>query len=131
MPLPISPTPHEHVKHSPHVHVYGSPIHDPVAFFCNPTCKVVRIVNLAKLLPHKVAPFPEEAEMLEMAQRLTLDGSADAEEKDEEQQPGWNIAVSRDMDDDERIEACAMGLGGAVIVGVGSRGSIWVWVAER
>lgn len=35
------------------------------------------------------------------------------------------------MGSDERILACKMGVGGAVIVAVGERGSVWIWVAER
>ena len=32
---------------------------------------------------------------------------------------------------DERIIASRMGTGGTVIVAVGERGSVWIWIAER
>jgi hypothetical protein len=29
------------------------------------------------------------------------------------------------------VEACAMGMGGRLLVGVGSRGTIWIWVDKE
>jgi len=90
------------------------------------TSNVIRAINMASLPPHKAPPFSEDAEMVEMAQRMTLEGTAE-DKDDKEKQPGWDITLAGS---DERIEACAMGIDGAVIVGVGSRGSVWIWVAE-
>jgi len=45
---------------------------------------------------------------------------------------GWDIRIDDDADDTgeserEQLEACEMGLDGSVIVGVGSKGNIWIW----
>jgi hypothetical protein len=67
--------------------------------------------------------------MVEMAQRMTLEGSTE-DKDDHEKLLGWEITLGHGAGCDERIEACAMGVDGAVIVGVGSNGSTWIWVAE-
>jgi hypothetical protein len=131
VPLPIIPTPHEHVKHSPHVHVYQSPTHDPMALLSIPTLNAIRLLNLASLPPHKVPPFSEDMEMAEMAQRMTLEGVTDKKDGAGEKQSGWHITLGSGNGTTERIEACAVGVDGVIIVGVGSSGSIWVWVAGR
>jgi len=40
---------------------------------------------------------------------------------------GWEIALERPEDAEEKLMNCGMGCDGEVIVGVGSKGSIWVW----
>jgi hypothetical protein len=48
----------------------------------------------------------------------------------------WDITVDGETDGEtdpedgseaEKVEACEMGLDGNVIVGVGSKGTVWVW----
>jgi len=31
----------------------------------------------------------------------------------------------------ESVDACAMGVGGRIVVGVGSRGTIWIWANKE
>lgn len=69
--------------------------------------------------------------MVEMAQRMTLEGIPNNKDDNQENLPGWDITVGHGSGSDERVEACAMGVDGAIIVGIGSSGSIWIWVAER
>lgn len=44
---------------------------------------------------------------------------------------GWDLKLGPATDDSEhnpeRLEACAMGMGGSVVVGVGSKRTVWVW----
>ncbi|KAF8971377.1 WD40-repeat-containing domain protein [Flammula alnicola] len=41
---------------------------------------------------------------------------------------GWTIGVEDEDEEDGRgLMSCAMGLGGRVVVGVGMKGSVWVW----
>jgi hypothetical protein len=105
----------------------------------------IRILNLVSLPSRKPPPFPDDAEMIQMAQRMTLSESREEGEPDVDGGPmvivdgypeleGWDIAVKeadRADTEYETIEACAMGLDGTTIVGVGSRGSTWIWVEER
>jgi polycomb protein EED len=39
----------------------------------------------------------------------------------------WEIALERPEDSEENLMNCAMGCDGEVVVGVGSKGSVWVW----
>jgi hypothetical protein len=102
------------------------------------------MLNVTHLAPRKRPPFPwDEEVMVEMAKRMRL-----AEERDEddgERGPkisegpptlmGWEIRIDADVNAigdaaDEKLEACAMGMGGKTIVGLGSRGSMWTWTAR-
>jgi len=40
---------------------------------------------------------------------------------------GWEIALERPEDAEEKLMNCGIGCDGEVIVGIGSEGSIWVW----
>jgi len=82
--------------------------------------------------------------MVEMTQRMTLseergqerlgiDGESVAAVDGSPQSDGWVITISegdKAETDSETIESCAVGLEGTTVVGVGSRGSTWIWVEE-
>ena len=40
---------------------------------------------------------------------------------------GWKVELDGGMDGDKTLMHCAMGIGGRVIIGVGSKGTLWVW----
>jgi polycomb protein EED len=40
---------------------------------------------------------------------------------------GWEITPERPENVEERLMNCAMGCDGELIVGIGSKGSVWVW----
>ncbi|KAF9481000.1 hypothetical protein BDN70DRAFT_931236 [Pholiota conissans] len=45
-------------------------------------------------------------------------------------QVGWSIGLEQgtgQRDEGQRMMACAMGVGGRIIVGVGTKGTVWVW----
>jgi hypothetical protein len=94
-----------------------------------------------KDLPHPDPPvFPEDSRVLsELTQQLRLDENDDEDDDENETPivssratvPGYTEpwVMKADGLKDERIEASAMGVDGQLIVGVGSEGSIWVWLA--
>jgi hypothetical protein len=140
--LPVIHTPHNYIHHSPHLHFHRSLPQDPLVLLSISATNKIRILNLVSLPSRKPPPFPDDAEMIQMAQRMTLSESREEGEPDVDDGPmvivdghpeleGWDIAVNGADTEYETIEACAMGLDGTTIVGVGSRGSTWIWVEER
>ncbi len=40
---------------------------------------------------------------------------------------GWKVGLDEGMDGDKNLMYCAMGIGGRVVIGAGSKGTLWVW----
>jgi hypothetical protein len=118
--LPIIETEHEHVPISPSLYAHRAPGHDPLLLFTFP--HELRITSLGNLKPRQYPPFPHDQTMEGMTQRMRLvdDDSQTLPEID-----GWELGLS--SDGDEKFQACAMGLGGSVIVGITSNGGICIW----
>jgi hypothetical protein len=101
------------------------------------------MLNLTFLAPRKRPPFPwDEDAIVEMAKRMRL---ADEDSNDEERSPktskgppklaGWEIKIDTGIKatedaTEEKLESCAMGMGGGTIVGLGSLGSMWIWTEK-
>ena len=124
--------------------VYRSLTHDPVILVPSGDALSLYLSNVTHLQPRFAPgppPFPldNQDDMVQALEKTHLSG-------DDVQVEGKLVSVAswpmlpnewelrrRDgtMGSDERIVASRMGVGGAVIVAVGERGSVWIWVAER
>jgi hypothetical protein len=152
MALPIIESSTVHVTHSPHVHVFSTPSHDPLVLFSNRNRGTVGLINVVDLPIPNPCVFPEDADLLSMMnEQLRLDDDDDDDEgaerkgnvhgETQEKHPieprappippfnePWTLAVCNP--EEELVEASAMGVDGMMIVSVGSKGSIWVCLAE-
>jgi polycomb protein EED len=142
--LPIIPTENATVSTSPGLHVYQSPYHDPLVLYVNLESNAICILNVAHFSPRKTPPFPCDAEnIMELTKKMRLDDNDDdnggiewmSNSNKPPQVSGWNIEISdsrqvNEGPNDDKLEACAMGLEGKVIVGVGSRGTVWLWTTS-
>jgi polycomb protein EED len=144
--LPIIATEHPNVPVSPKLHVYQSPYNDPLLLFVMLKSDKIQMMNVVHLAARKPPPFPIDDEVTEMTKRMRL---ADDDDEGDDLKDffrghtdlpfigGWDIdAGIRTGDTDpnfkkDDIEACAMGMDGRVIVGVGSAGTIWVWINKE
>jgi polycomb protein EED len=95
------------------------------------------MVNVIHLRPRKPPPFPLDSEgerLANTAEQMHLDEqSGVARIEDSPPIPTWEIKTitpnnTAQTDDlSETLMACAMGMGGQIIVAVGAKGSIWIW----
>lgn len=106
------------------------------------------MLNVIHLPPRKAQPFPpdEDAVDVMMAKKMRLDDDGegpDGTAREQNKHPaieGWDISIGPtevsdaggvDSTMEETIEGCAMGMSGEIIVGVGSKGTIWIWKGLR
>jgi polycomb protein EED len=149
--LPIMPTERATIVSSPSLHVYQSPYHDPLLLFITLDPKTLCMLNVTHLSPRKPLPFPrDEGVVVEMTRRMRLDDDDDddddgndngrSDRQNNNHAPprigGWTIGIggngqARSSDENDKLEACAMGLEGRIIVGVGSRGTVWLWTKGK
>jgi len=142
--LPILQTEHPNVPLSPSLRVYQAPFHDPLVLLSCFDTNTIRMLNITHLTPRKPKPSPpppdEHAAMVEMTERLRLTEGREEEVEgvggggDIPKITGWDIVINdddsgeaRSESETEKLQACEMGLDGHVIVGVGSKGTIWIW----
>ena len=102
------------------------------------------IAKLKKKTPIQDDPDVDGTDLAEAAERMNISGSNAGEGNEEEIRPlsgvknrrpefvpppieSWEIALERPEDSEENLMDCAMGCDGEAIVGVGSKGSVWVW----
>jgi len=139
--LPIIKSQPAHISHSPHVHLYCTPSHDPLVLLSSPATNTIGMVNVKDLPQPNAQRFPEDARLYsQMTQQLHLDDDDDDPEDEGDSRPTlpqvaipnlsepWVIDIEARRD--EHIEASTMGMDGRMIVGVGSKGTVWVWLAE-
>jgi hypothetical protein len=129
------------------LHVYKSQAHDPIVLF--PHANSIRMLNVTHLKPRFASghpPFPlDEDEMVESMKKARLDDDNNENDNEEVEilatpkhptappvPQEWVITVdtqtrSGPAKDSERVLACAMGVGGGLIVAAGSKGSVWLW----
>lgn len=116
---------------TPILHVYQSPNHDPIVLFTYPNSTIITIFNVIHLEPRKPPPFPlDEAGLVESAQRMHLVDQVANDIQDRgmpTEISGWEIRTAETNHESEKLMACAMGRDGEMIIGVGVKGSIWVW----
>ncbi|KDR84928.1 hypothetical protein GALMADRAFT_233399 [Galerina marginata CBS 339.88] len=139
---------------APNLSLFQTPIHDPLIVYVYPGEYSICMLNAANMSPRKKPPFPSVAAKLlgnpedangaalaDAAGRLHLTREEEGGEEEEEEEgpiilrrptvvpPGidcWTIDIN-DEDPAKTLTSCAMGMGGRVVVGVGSKGTLWVW----
>lgn len=117
------------------LHVYRSLSHEPIVLF--PYENSIRMLNVTHLPPRfAVAPPPppivQDDDMADIMRRARIN---DDEENEEDNTPApcpdvpveWEISVSTGKRKGEDLLACTMGADGDLIVGVGAKGSVWMW----
>jgi len=136
------------------VSLFHSSTHDPLILSVFPNSQSFCITNASHLPPRKPPPFPlddvkpsrEEDETGQLAdtaehmhlgpQHYTRDEDLERSAKASDVVPkeveipllkGWEIDTENGEDTTRKLITCAMGLGGRVIVGVGTNKSLWVW----
>jgi hypothetical protein len=132
MAVPIIHTQTDHITHSPHLHLYCDELHDPLILMSNPKTNTIGIINATSLPLPESPMFPLDSALESQFNQLLLDGDESESTGANENAispyaEGWVIDASNSTD--ETIEASIMGLDGMLLVGVGSQGSIWVWLA--
>ena len=153
--LPIIKTEYAWIPMSPHLHVYQSPHHDPLILFTMMKSGKITMMNVTHFSPRKPPPFPLDQDVVAMTQKLRLDddvaesgpghndtsGTGDEDEthlqvdEDPSFRPrsdlprinGWDIEAPPTDSLENDLEICAMGMGGRLLIGVGTKGTIWVW----
>ena len=138
------------------VSLFHSSIHDPLVLSVFPNSQSFCITNASHLPPRKPPIFPldvqepetigseeddtgrqlaDTAEQMHLGtytrnEELERNTQADDVARLEDKLPllkGWQINIEDEEDTAGKLITCAMGLGGRVIVGVGTNGSLWVW----
>jgi polycomb protein EED len=96
------------------------------------------MVNVIHLQPRKPPPFPLDSEgerLADTTEQMHLDEQRGlARIEGSPPIPRWEVRTisssntsAQTGDLSETLMACAMGMGGQIIVAVGVRGSIWIW----
>jgi hypothetical protein len=99
-------------------------LHDPVILFTHPDSPTITLFNLVNMQPRQRPPFPDDAHLL----KDRFDKHIRRDPPD--QITGWEITIpasATDYETGSNLMACAMDKSGKTIVGVGHRGSVWVW----
>jgi len=136
------------------VSLFHSSTHDPLILSVLPNSQSFCITNASHLPPRKPPPFPlddvqpshEEDETGQLAdtaehmhlgpQYYTRDEELERNAKASDVAPqeaklpllkGWLVDTDNGENTASKLITCAMGLGGRVIVGVGTNKSLWVW----
>lgn len=135
--------------------VFHSSTHDPLILSVCPNSQSFCITNASRLPPRKPPPFPldvqepnkpigyeeddtnqlaDTAEQMHLSvQRYPRDEELErtSDQLDNDTLPpllkGWRIDAEDGEDSANKLITCAMGLGGRVILGVGTNKSLWVW----
>jgi polycomb protein EED len=140
--------------HAFNVSIFQSSSHDPLILSVFPNSQSFCITNASHLPPRKPPPFPldelqysyEDDETGQLAdtaehmhlgpQDLTRDEELERNAKASDVAPeaakipllkGWKVDTENGEDAASKLITCAMGLGGRVIVGIGTNKSLWVW----
>lgn len=113
---------------APVLNIYQSSSHDPIVLFTYPHS--ISMFNLIHLQPRMPPLFPfDQMDLVESTQRMHVTGGPSTEINPETSM--WTIpTVANDaQQQSDTLMACAMGRGGTLIIGVGAKGSLWVWKA--
>ena len=129
----IASIPFPHYPHAPHLRVFGDVYHDHVILI--PHGGSIRLLN-ASDTPHlEATEFPINDELLPttlvVQMRLRAEETTNAKWLRGNEwigSLGWTIGLDPRFAGEESIQAVDMGLNGGMIVAVGSKGSMWVWM---
>ncbi|KAH0590803.1 hypothetical protein H2248_000926 [Termitomyces sp. 'cryptogamus'] len=116
---------------TPALHLYQSPTHDPVVSFTYPKFNSIKLFNVIHLHPRKPPPFPFDVLNMEIGEHLNENGERGIRSQTDipPEVSGWEISPVAGTVGEE-ILACAMGMEGTTLIGVGSKegkGIIWIW----
>ncbi|GBE78010.1 WD40-repeat-containing domain protein [Sparassis latifolia] len=137
------------------LHVFQDDDHDPLLLI--PLGKTIRIMNITHFTARRTPPFPPDAEVVELAQRMQLndDGVQEQTEGEDIQSgsndttqvvqaspealrltalfdsvEGWEVSIdgaTRARPDIPEVDTCEVAFGGRVILGVGDKGTMFIW----
>jgi len=113
--------------HSPDFHLFESDCHDPLVLLTDRQNNTISILHVPSLPTPGPSPFPDRG-----SGDTVGDDGRQPTEADRTALPlgkTWDIQVNPMKG--ERIEGLDMGHGGKMIVALGSKGSVWLWAAER
>lgn len=130
VPLPYYPD-------TPHLRVFGDVYHDHIILIAHQ--RTIRLLNTLHVPGVETAEFPAYQDLFPtefmVESRAHAEGKVDAkclENHDWVRGLGWciNLAPSPNHDADEHVKAVDMGPDGEMIVAVGSKGSMWIWMKD-
>lgn len=126
VPLPYCP-------HTPHLRVFGDLYHDHIILIAHQ--RTIRLLNTLHMPSVETSEFPANQDLFPIEfmadSRLRAEEKVDAkclEGDDWVHGLGWCIDLAPKFAVDEHVKAVDMGLGGEMIVAVGSKGSTWIWM---
>jgi hypothetical protein len=128
VPLPYYPQ-------TPHLRVFGDVYHDHIVLVAHQ--KTIHLLNASLVPPVETSEFPADPE--EFPDEVTTQARLRAEGKTDKKWLrdnkwvrglGWRIALGPGLAIDEHINAVDMGLNGDMIVAVGTKGSMWIWMKD-
>ena len=128
VPLPYYPQ-------TPHLRVFGDMYHDHIVLVTHQ--KTIHLLNTSLMPVVETSEFPDDSK--EFPSGVMAQSRLRAEEKINKKclqgnkwvrGLGWRINLDRKFAVDEHINAVDMGLNGEMIVAVGTRGSMWVWMKD-
>ena len=131
VPLPYYPQ-------TPHLRVFGDMYHDHIVLVTHQ--KTIHLLNTSLMPAVETSGFPNDPESSnEFPSNIMAQSRLRAEEKINKiclqdnnwvRGLGWRINLDPKFAVDEHINAVDMGLSGEMIVAVGTRGSMWVWMKD-
>ncbi|KAI0283455.1 WD40-repeat-containing domain protein [Russula aff. rugulosa BPL654] len=130
IPLPYHPD-------TPHLRVFGDVYHDHIILIAHQ--RTIRLLNTLHVPGVETTEFPAYQDLFPtefaVESRLQAEGKVDAkclENNDWVRGLGWciNLAPSPKYAADEHVNAVDMGPNGEMIVAVGSKGSMWIWMKD-
>jgi hypothetical protein len=130
VPLPYYPD-------TPHLRFFGDVYHDHIILIAHK--RTIRLLNTLHVPGVETTEFPAYQDLFPtefMAEsRLHAEGKVDAkclENNDWVRGLGWciNLAPSPKYAADEHVKAVDMGPDGEMIVAVGSKGGMWIWMKD-
>jgi hypothetical protein len=131
-----TPLPYHEKSPTPHLRVFGDVYHDHIILVAHQ--RTIHLLNTSHISGLETTEFPTDPEQLPSSfvrqSRLRVEASIDAKWLHENRWPRglcWCIDLDSRFAIDEDVQAVDMGLNGEVIVAVGNKGSMWVWVKEQ
>lgn len=128
VPLPYYPQ-------TPHLRVFGDMYHDHIVLVTQG--KTIHLLNTSLMPAVETPEFPNDRKRF--PNDVVVQSRLRAEEKMDEKclqdnhwvrELGWCINLDPKFAVNEHINAVDMGLNGEMIVAVGNRGSMWVWMKD-
>ncbi|KAH9950406.1 hypothetical protein B0H21DRAFT_723297 [Amylocystis lapponica] len=118
------------------LHVFTSPTHDPLLLI--PMDRIIRVINITHLRPREPPPFPMDKEVVELTSRMQSNKIPEASQTSQRSRlvllldavEGWDVSVAvaqARRPELPPIAACEMAFGGGAVLGIGERGTLFIW----